>query len=121
MTEPELLDCLIVGGGVAGLTAAVYLGRYRRRALLLDAGGSRLQWIPRTRNVPGFPEGIEGPELLRRMREHARCYGVATQRTQVQRILKLPDGCFRAEAADGRWRARFVLLATGARDVEPDI
>jgi thioredoxin reductase (NADPH) len=121
MSEADTLDCLIVGGGAAGLTAAVYLGRYRRRALVLDCGGSRLQWIPRTRNVPGFPDGIEGPELLHRMQEHAGKYGVPTTRTEVQRLRKLDDGCFLAESAQGEWRARFVLLATGARDVEPEI
>ena len=117
----ELLDCLIIGGGAAGLTSAVYMGRYRRRALLLDAGGSRLQWIPRTRNVPGFPDGIEGPELLARMREHARRYGVATEHTTVQRLEKLEDGSFRVHAEAGSRRARFVLLATGARDVLPEV
>lgn len=117
----ELLDCLIIGGGAAGLTSAVYMGRYRRRALLLDAGGSRLQWIPRTRNVPGFPDGIEGPELLARMREHARRYGVATERTSAQRLEQLEDGSFRVHAEAGNWRARFVLLATGARDVLPEV
>jgi thioredoxin reductase (NADPH) len=121
MAPEDTLDCLIVGGGAAGLTAAVYLGRYRRRAMVLDGGGSRLQWIPRTRNVPGFPDGIEGPELLRRMQEHARRYGVPTTHTQVQRLRRLDDGAFVAESAQGRWRARFVLLATGARDVEPEI
>lgn len=117
----EILDCLVIGGGAAGLTAAVYLGRYRRRTVLLDAGGSRLQWIPRTRNVPGFPEGIEGPELLRRMREHAGKYGVPSVRTEVKRLERLEDGSFRAASDEGRWRARYVLLATGASDVEPDI
>jgi len=121
MRHEEVIDCLIVGGGAAGLTAAVYLGRYRRRVLLLDGGASRLQKIPLTRNVPGFPEGIEGPELLRRMQEHARRYGVTTTRTEVQRLAQLADGTFRADSAEGRWRARFVLLATGARDVEPEI
>jgi thioredoxin reductase (NADPH) len=121
MNQEEVLDCLIVGGGAAGLTAAVYLGRYRRRALIVDCGGSRLARIPRTRNVPGFPDGIEGPELLHRMQEHARRYGVPTTHAEVQRIAKLEDGTFRAESADGHWRARFVLLATGARDVEPEI
>ncbi|GAB3763947.1 NAD(P)/FAD-dependent oxidoreductase [Ramlibacter monticola] len=121
MSQDEILDCLVIGGGAAGLTAAVYLGRYRRRALVLDAGGSRLAKIPRTRNVPGFPEGIEGPELLRRMQEHARIYGVPTTHTEVRRIEKLEDGSFRAESDRGQWRARFVLLATGARDVEPEI
>ena len=106
--EPQLLDCLVVGGGAAGLTSAVYLGRYKRQALILDAGGSRLQKIPRTRNVPGFPQGIEGPELLARMREHAARYGVATERVTVQRIERLPDGTFRAEADGRSWRARRV-------------
>jgi thioredoxin reductase (NADPH) len=121
MSDAPLLDCLIVGGGAAGLTAAVYLGRYRRRALVLDAGGSRLQWIPRTRNLAGFPDGIEGPELLRRLQEHVRRYGVPTEAVEVQRLQRLADGSFRAEADGRAWHARFVLLATGARDVEPEI
>ena len=121
MTEDELLDCLVIGGGAAGLTAAVYLGRYKRRAVVLDDGGSRLQRIPRTRNVPGFPDGIEGPELLRRMREHAGNYAIPTVETRVASLQRLADGTFRAASAQGTWRGRFVLLATGARDIEPEI
>jgi thioredoxin reductase (NADPH) len=119
--KEELLDCLVIGGGAAGLAAAVYLGRYKRRALVVDAGQTRLQWIPRTRNVPGFPEGIEGPELLQRMRTHAARYGVPTEHATVRSLQRLEDGSFRAGADGAAWRARFVLLATGARDVEPDI
>jgi thioredoxin reductase (NADPH) len=121
MTDDELLDCLVIGGGAAGLTAAVYLGRYKRRAVVLDDGGSRLQRIPRTRNVPGFPDGIEGPELLRRMREHAAKYTVPTVSTRIESLQRLEDGTFRADSPQGTWRSRFVLLATGARDVEPEI
>jgi thioredoxin reductase (NADPH) len=117
----EVLDCLIIGGGAAGLTAAVYLGRYRRRAVIVDDDGSRLKCIPRTRNVPGFPDGIEGPELLARMREHARKYGVPTEAATVECLRRRADGSFRAEAGGRAWHARYVLLATGARDVEPDI
>jgi thioredoxin reductase (NADPH) len=117
----DILDCLVIGGGAAGLTAAVYLGRYKRRARVVDAGQTRLQWIPRTRNVPGFPDGIEGPELLRRMRTHAARYGVPTEQATVRTLRRLDDGSFRAEADGAAWRARFVLLATGARDVEPEI
>lgn len=119
--DTERFDCLIIGGGAAGLTAAVYMGRYKRRVLVLDDDGSRLNWIPRTRNVPGFPDGIEGPELLSRMRAHAAKYAIPTERTRVERLLCLEDGSFQAESAQGRWTARFVILATGARDVEPEI
>lgn len=117
----ELLDCLIIGGGAAGLTAAVYLGRYRRRAVVVDAGKSRLAWIPRTRNVPGFPDGIEGPELWRRMQEHAQRFGVPTEQACVESLRREADGSFVAESAQGRWHARFVILATGALDVRPEV
>jgi thioredoxin reductase (NADPH) len=119
--QDSLLDCLVIGGGAAGLTAAVYLGRYRRRALVLDAGGSRLGWIPRTRNVPGFPDGIEGKELWRRMQQHAAKYGVPTQAAEVTSLARDADGGFTARSGEGAWRARFVILATGARDVAPEI
>ncbi|MGK2915436.1 MAG: NAD(P)-binding protein [Porticoccaceae bacterium] len=55
-----MLDCLIVGAGPAGLTAAIYLARYRRRILVVDAGQSRAALIPITHNYPGFPHGVSG-------------------------------------------------------------
>ena len=70
MDEP-ILDCLIVGGGPAGLTAAIYLARFHLDILVVDGGKSRASWIPCTRNVSGFTDGIKGTELLQRMREQA--------------------------------------------------
>src|SRR3546814_6469893 len=65
------LDCLIIGAGPAGLTAALYLARYRRRIAVVDAGNSRAALIPATHNYPGFPDGIPGRDLLvRRSEEH---------------------------------------------------
>jgi NAD(P)-binding Rossmann-like domain len=61
---------LIVGGGPAGLTAAIYLARYRRDAVLVDEGVSRAKLIPASHNYPGF-KGIAGPDLLARLREQA--------------------------------------------------
>lgn len=116
----ELLDCLVIGGGAAGLTAAIYLGRYRRRALVVDAGASRMARIPCTRNVPGFPDGIAGRELLGRMRQQAGQFGARLERGCVDALER--DGeAFVARCGPRHWRSRFVLLATGARDVEPDI
>ena len=62
------IDCLIVGGGPAGLTAATYLARFHRKVILVDDGNSRARWIPRSHNHAGFPDGIGGEELLARMR-----------------------------------------------------
>jgi thioredoxin reductase (NADPH) len=69
-----MLDCLIIGGGPAGLLAAVYLGRYRRRVRVMDAGESRAAKIPESHNYPGF-FGMGGTELLRRLREQGEQYG----------------------------------------------
>jgi len=66
-----MIDCLIVGGGPADLTAAIYLARYRRDAVLVDEGVSRAKLIPTSHNYPGF-KGIAGPDLLARLREQAR-------------------------------------------------
>ena len=119
MTAP--LDCLIVGGGAAGLTAAVYLARYRRRLLVVDAGESPLGWIPKTRNVMGFPDGIRGTELWQRLREHAQHYDVPIEAGRVQRLERGADGLFTATLEGRTLTARTVLLATGARDVTPEV
>ncbi|TZF87664.1 NAD(P)/FAD-dependent oxidoreductase [Lysobacter lacus] len=116
-----MLDCIIVGAGPGGLTAATYLVRYHRRIVVLDAGKSRARWIPTSHNAPGFPRGIEGRTLLQQQREQAIGYGARIEDACVARLERVGGG-FEAVAADGRrWRARFVILATGIVDVMPPI
>jgi thioredoxin reductase (NADPH) len=120
-TEGSELDCLIVGAGPAGLTAAIYLARFRRRIAVHDAGHSRATYIPKTRNYPGFPEGISGDELLARLREQAQRYGAAITRGVIA-SLALEGAIFIAKTEAGaEVRARKVLLATGIVDNEPEI
>src|SRR3546814_18340091 len=69
------VDALVIGAGPAGLTAALYLTRFKRRVRVVHDGRSRALWVPSTRNVPGFPDGIVGKELNERMTDHARRYG----------------------------------------------
>lgn len=117
----EPLDCLIVGGGPGGLTAAIYLGRYLRRFRIIDAGNSRLQLIPTSHNYPPFVDGIDGPALLERLRAHALRYCERIDRGTVDRLERLTDGSFIAHAGDERIHARTVILATGLADVAPDM
>ena len=67
-------DCIIIGAGPAGLTAAIYLARYHLAVRLLDSGSSRAATIPRTRNHAGFPDGIAGRDLVALMRTQAEHY-----------------------------------------------
>lgn len=116
------LDCLIVGAGPAGLTAAVYLTRFHRRIVVVDAGSSRARWIPSSHNCPGFPFGVPGRELLRKLRDQAQGYGAEIENGRIGRLERDDDGVFLATADDGRqWSARYVLLATGIVDVMPPV
>ena len=108
-----MIDCLVIGGGPAGVTAAIYLARFHLEVRVADAGHSRVTWIPRTHNHAGYPGGIPGTELLDKMREQAAEFGVAVEHGLVEHLERLDDG-FEARVADGEpIRARTVLLATG--------
>jgi thioredoxin reductase (NADPH) len=114
------VDCLIVGGGPAGLTAAIYLARFHFSVLVADSGESRAALIPKTRNHAGFPEGISGPNLLRRMNQQARICGAHVDSGTVTRISR--DGeRFLVEASFGTVSARAVLMATGVVNNRPDM
>ena len=116
----DVLDCIVVGGGPGGLTAATYLARYRRRVRVFDNGLTRAGWIPRSRNCPGFPQGVGGDELLQRMRDQARKFGVDTLAAEVTALHRDGDG-FLIRHGDDELRARCVILATGCEDVAPDV
>ncbi len=119
MDEP-ILDCLIVGGGPAGLTAAIYLARFHLDILVVDGGKSRASWIPCTRNVSGFPDGIKGTDLLQRMRDQACKYGAKIETEFVTKLERDEEtGLFAATWGSGCATARTVLLATGVTNRRP--
>ena len=119
----ELLDCVVVGAGPAGLTALTYLARFHRRAVALGGAGPRprVLLIERTYNLPGYPDGVAGAVMLRRLREQAEEMGGTVLHTVATNIEKR-DGNFLVEVAAGpSLRARTVILAMGLVDREPDI
>ncbi|HUG24785.1 NAD(P)/FAD-dependent oxidoreductase [Piscinibacter sp.] len=118
MPRREVVDALVVGGGPAGLAAALYLARFRRRVLVVEHGESRAAKIPCTHNYPGFPDGISGAALLTGMRLQARRHEVQFAAGRVTSLERI-DGGFRARWADGEAEARTVVLATGVTDVPP--
>lgn len=118
MDDP--LDCLIIGGGPAGLTAAIYLARFHLDILVVDAGKSRASWIPCTHNHAGFPEGISGKELLDRMRTQAQKYGAKIVNDRVTKLERDDEtDIFSGTWGSGCETARTVLLATGVTNRRP--
>lgn len=117
MAEGERADVLIVGGGPAGLTAAIYLGRFHLRTIVIDGGRGRAALIPLTRNHAGFPDGVSGIELVERMRRQAERFGAELQAGTVTALEQDEDGF--VATADRRYRARAILLATGVTNNRP--
>jgi thioredoxin reductase (NADPH) len=116
----EPYDCLVIGGGPAGLTAAIYLARFHRRCLVVDAGDGRASYIPNSHNYPGFPPGVSGARLLDKLREQAIGYGAELVKGWVEHIEFDGEG-FRIDAGNVRYHARRVLLAAGIEDTLPDM
>lgn len=112
------IDCIIVGGGPAGLTAAIYLARYHLSVVVFDDDTSRAATIPLSHNHAGFPGGISGIDLLARMRSQAESYGAAIARNKISGLQRQDEG-FTATFHGGSLRARAVLLATGVVNRRP--
>jgi thioredoxin reductase (NADPH) len=117
---PSEVDAVVVGGGPAGLTAAIYLARFHLTVVVMDRGGGRATMIPRTRNHAGFPDGIVGIDLVERMRQQAARFGAILIDGRVGSIEKSSNG-FLVRSADLQCRARAVLLATGVSNNRPDM
>lgn len=119
--DSGILDCIIIGGGPAGLTAGIYLRRFRRSILILDSGASRARRIPLSNNYPGFPQGINGEQLLRLLRQQLERFDGVTTAGTVTALRTLSGQLFSVELADRTLTAKTILLATGVVDIEPDL
>lgn len=124
----QLYDCIIVGAGPAGLSAALFLARYRRRVLVFHHNSPRNLY---SHGVHGFlgHHGIRPAELLARGRDEVRQHGGVISEGCVTAVERVTDDCFRvtvseekngASAGSQSFAARRLLLATGLRDVTPD-
>jgi thioredoxin reductase len=115
------LDAVVIGGGPAGLSAATWLARYRRRVLVLDSGEYRNRWADTSHGY--FSRDPVNPvELLARARSDLHAYPTADMRhARVVTAAPDGDGGFQVLTETGRFAARRLVLATGVRDQFPDV
>jgi len=113
-------EVIIVGGGLAGLSAAIYLGRAKRDTLVIDSGKSMARWEPDVQNYLGFPDGISGEELLARGCAQARAHEVEFATDEIVDARRAED-TFVLRSRERAYRSRRVLIATGIFHVPPEI
>jgi thioredoxin reductase len=112
MTVANDYDVIVVGGGVAGLSAATFTARHGLRTAVLSAGGSLLRRNAHLENYPGFPAGVDARLLLEMMRDGAERNGCELHEAEVVRLAR-SDGRFVVGTADGDERsAEYVVAAT---------
>ena len=109
-------DVVIIGGGPAGLTADIYAGRGQLDTVIIEKGlpGGQIAQTDEVENYAGFPEGITGPELSQRMVQQAEKFGASIVMDEVTAVERASDGRFVVRAYDADYRARAVIVATGA-------
>ena len=108
-------NVLIIGSGCAGLTAAIYAARANLAPLVIrghDAGG-QLSLTTLVENYPGFPKGVQGPELIEKMQEQAAVFGAEFQEGNVTRV-DLSKRPFRVEVGSEAIETRTLIIASGA-------
>ena len=94
LDDPRHREVIIIGGGIAGLSAAIYLGRAERDTLVIDSGHSMAKWEPEVRNYLGFPDGIGGEALLKHGRRQAKFHKVAFANDEIKSVARRKDGFF---------------------------
>ncbi len=112
----DIIDVLIIGGGPAGLSAAVYAGRAGMKTVILEklSPGGQVMSTSEVENYPGFAEAIGGWELVSGMEAQARRFGAEIVSAEISSFDKTTDGLFVVHTAGQDYQARSVIIATGS-------
>jgi thioredoxin reductase (NADPH) len=113
-------EVIVIGGGIAGLSAAIYLGRAQRDTLVIDSGHSMAKWEPSVENYLGFPKGVNGEDLLKNGRKQAQRYEAEFVEDEIVDLANEGED-FVLRGKNATYRCRSLLLATGIFHIPPDI
>ncbi|MFW6048275.1 MAG: NAD(P)/FAD-dependent oxidoreductase [Candidatus Natronoplasma sp.] len=116
----KIYDVVIIGGGPAGLSAAIYTSRAEFNTLVLDEENKLLEKVKRIDNYFGFPEGISGSEILERGRKQAERFGT-TILNSIALLIKIDGENYMVETAEETFRTKSLILAPGIQHKKPQL
>jgi thioredoxin reductase (NADPH) len=116
MSEPRTENLIIIGGGPAGYTAALYASRANLEPLLIEGfdWGGQLQNTTDVENYPGYPDGVLGPEMMQQFRAQAERFGTRLMTDNADRVELADGGMQRVWVGDEEYLAKAVILSMGA-------
>src|SRR4051794_229707 len=114
MQQGALYDCVVVGGGPGGLVSALYLRRYHRKILVINADRPRAYRIPKIHNLLASPQGMSGRELLQKL--HQQLKDLKTEFQKGEATVHPRGALSEIKIGKRRVRAKKVILATGIKD-----
>lgn len=114
-------DCIIIGGGIAGIQAAIQLGRYKHNIIVIDSSQGRSSIAKAYHNILGWPDGVSGKQLRTLGRQHAEKFGVEFLDDTVTALEKKQDKFFIQTKNDRQYQAKMIFLGTGITDNIPPI
>lgn len=114
-------DCIIIGGGIAGIQAAIQLGRYKHDIIVIDSAQGRSSIAKAYHNILGWPDGVSGKQLRTLGRQHAEKFGVEFMDDTVTSLEKKQDKFFIQTKNDREFQAKMIFLGTGITDNIPPI
>jgi len=115
------VDCVIIGGGIAGLQAAIQLGRYKHDVLVIDSNQGRSTICRCYHNILGWPDGVSGQEIRKLGKLHAEKYGVQFLHDVVTTLKKESDHFYLETEQHATFEAKTIFLATGLVDHFPKL
>src|SRR6202163_4980875 len=118
--DSTVREAVVIGGGMAGLSAAIYLGPAQRDTLVIDSGRSMAKREPNVANYLGFPKGVGGEELLKKGRRQAERYEVKFAADEIK-VVSARDSGFVLKGVKRTYRTSRLLLATGIFHLPPEI
>lgn len=113
-------DCIVIGGGPAGQSAAIYLARFNRSVVVIDRGTSRTLTYELNENYLGFPQGIHSRNLYQLGKQQAERFGVTFIADEISSVRKNDDGFFLG-GQQGGYETRSIIIATGVTDLYPNL